>query len=215
MTSVGSAPTANTSFSRLRSRGQSRMYVRDLSGGPPKPITPDGVTGPPSPDGTLVAFEAENSTPQAARCAAPDPWIRAGGQGSRGWTGDSRALFLRHDLPSEDQQVFRLELATGRRTLLHEIARLRTHGRAHGSRSRRMGRRILSYSVNQSELFLSHRPEVETVISPTPLTNSANFRSTSAAWSSITMMPASSTESACARPSASAPRHGSTKNAWR
>ena len=132
--------------------GQSRMYVQDLSGGPPKPITPDGVTGPPSPDGTLVAFEGKL---YAASGAAPRP-IPGFAPGDRveGWTGDSRALFLRHDLPSEDQQVFRLELATGRRTLLHEIARLPNarpgpwftitpDGSAY----------FLSYSVNQSELF--------------------------------------------------------------
>ena len=63
-------------------------------------------------------------------------------------------MFVRHDLPSDDTDVFRIELATGRKTLAHHIARQGTvhpgvwlvvtpDGSAYA----------YSYAASQSELF--------------------------------------------------------------
>jgi Tol biopolymer transport system component len=129
-----------------------RMYVQEISGGAAKPITEEGVAGPPSPDGTLVAdegkiYSADGGAPQ------PIPGYEPGDR-TIGWSSDSRAVFVRHNLPSDDTQIFRIERATGRKTLVHHIPRQGTvhpgvwlvvtpDGSAYA----------YSYAASQSELF--------------------------------------------------------------
>jgi Tol biopolymer transport system component len=97
-----------------------RLYLQDLAGGAPKPITPEGVIGPPSPDGALVAFDGKlYSTAGAA--PRPIPGIEPDDR-VEGWASDSGSLFVRRRTPSGEQQVFRLDAATGRRTLVHRVA---------------------------------------------------------------------------------------------
>jgi WD40 repeat protein len=101
---------------------QPRLYLQDLGGGAPKPITPEGVTGVRSPDGTLVAFDGkfyptDGGSPRSIPGIEPNDLIA-------GWASDSRSLFLLRRLPTGDGEVFRLDTETGRRTLVHQIARV-------------------------------------------------------------------------------------------
>ncbi len=103
-----------------------RLYLQELSGGAPQPITPEGVTGPLSPDGRLVAFEgklyeAGGSTTRPILGAEPADKIE-------GWGSDSKSLFVRQILVSGGQRVFRIDVTSGRRTLVHDIAPI--HGAA-------------------------------------------------------------------------------------
>jgi Tol biopolymer transport system component len=97
-----------------------RLYLQDLSGGAPRPITPEGVAGLLSPDGTLVAFRG--SVYEAGGGAArPIPGFDANDR-IEGWSSDSRSVLTRQVLPSGGQHVFRIDVTTGKRTLLHDVA---------------------------------------------------------------------------------------------
>ncbi len=100
---------------------QPRLYLQALSGGTPTPITPEGVTGIPSPDGTLVAFRGKI---YAANGGAPRP-IPGIEPGDRivGWASGSGGLFVVRRLDSGDYQMFLLD-AAGRRTLAHQLERV-------------------------------------------------------------------------------------------
>jgi hypothetical protein len=100
---------------------KSRVYLQDLAGGPPQPITPEGVLGVPSPDGNLVAWEGNLYA--AGTAPRPIPGGEPADQPTA-WSADSRSLFVRQVLDSGTQKVFRIDLDTGGRTLLHEIPRL-------------------------------------------------------------------------------------------
>jgi len=99
-----------------------RMYLQNVAGGVAKPVTPEGVTGPVSRDGKAVAFErkiypTDGSPPRPIPGLEPADRIVA-------WGADSGTLFLRQLFPSGDYVVFRLDTATGRRTLLHKVPRV-------------------------------------------------------------------------------------------
>jgi eukaryotic-like serine/threonine-protein kinase len=105
-------------------KGQ-RMYVQGVDGGPPRAVTPEGVaerSDTLSPDGkwvvaqargVLTRFPIDGGEPQPVNGAnVQDTPLR--------WRGDGRVLFVRQGtLPV---QIFALDVATGQRTLLHEIA---------------------------------------------------------------------------------------------
>jgi hypothetical protein len=106
-----------------------RGYVQDISGGEPRPFTPEGVaslrwwTLPVSPDGSRVVARGADDVPAIYRLSdgAAEP-IR-GLQASEvpvQWTTDGRGLYVAHGngLP---WTVERLDLATGRRTPALEI----------------------------------------------------------------------------------------------
>jgi Tol biopolymer transport system component len=102
----------------------SRMYRQDLSGGAARPLTPEGVIGKVSPDGKLVPFDGklyptDGGAPRAIPGIEPADNVV-------GWTADSRELFLRQLPASGDQRIFRLDVGSGKRTLLFEIPRV--HG---------------------------------------------------------------------------------------
>jgi eukaryotic-like serine/threonine-protein kinase len=102
-----------------------RMYVQDLKDGDPRPVTPEGVavrSDTLSPDGKWIAanvkghlerFPVDGGDPQPIPGGEPqDTAIR--------WRGDGRALFVRSGrLPV---RIFSIDVATGQRTLIHEIA---------------------------------------------------------------------------------------------
>jgi len=104
-----------------------RLYVQELDGTQPRPITPEGVGlffgNPVSPDGELVAtlgldqqaalYPVKGGSPRAVRS------LEAGEQPIR-WSTDGRSLYAyrRGDLPA---RIYRVELASGRRTLWKEV----------------------------------------------------------------------------------------------
>jgi len=99
-----------------------RLYVQDLSGGKPQPITPEGVDALwlwPSPDGTLVAAIGADQRgyfyPIAGGQPRPIPGFALGDL-PIGWSADGRSLYIapRGEMPA---LVYRLELATGHKNL--------------------------------------------------------------------------------------------------
>jgi dipeptidyl aminopeptidase/acylaminoacyl peptidase len=107
-------------FNGIEAGRELRVYVQDLEGGAPRPVTPEGVWAQAlSPDGTLVAATG------AGRAVLLQPLDGGPGRtvpGSEpedvatGWTEDRRKLWVyrRGQVPAP---VFRLDLATGRREL--------------------------------------------------------------------------------------------------
>jgi Tol biopolymer transport system component len=103
----------------------SRMYIQDPDGGAPRPVTPEGVAAQLntlSPDGkwvvasdkgVLTAFPIEAGSPQPIKGGdSADVPLR--------WRGDGRVLFVRQGrLPA---RVFAIDVSTGQRTLLYEVA---------------------------------------------------------------------------------------------
>jgi eukaryotic-like serine/threonine-protein kinase len=102
-----------------------RMYVQDLTGGPPRPVTPEGVSeraNTLTTDGkwvvarrkdVLVRFPVEGGEAQPVKGGQPEdtPLI---------WRDDGRVLFVRQGrLPA---RIYALDVETGQRTLVREIA---------------------------------------------------------------------------------------------
>jgi len=106
--------------------GVNRMYVQDLEGGQPRAVTPEGVTvsrNTSTPDGKWLAatqqdtvrlFPLEGGEPRPVNgSAAGDVPIR--------WNADGSVLYVAVSDPP-GMRVFALNVATGTRTLLHELA---------------------------------------------------------------------------------------------
>jgi Tol biopolymer transport system component len=102
-----------------------RMYVQDLTGGAPRPVTPEGVSeraNTLTPDGkwlvarskdVLTRFPIHGGEPQPMKGGQPEdtPLI---------WRDDGRVLFVRQGrLPA---RIYALDAETGQRTLVREIA---------------------------------------------------------------------------------------------
>jgi serine/threonine protein kinase len=102
---------------------QPRTYVQDLEGGTPKPVTPEGAAGTlVSPDGAVVVAGR-----QLYPIAGGDPRPITGLEPQDGivrWTLDGRGLYLRRLLDSGVVQITQLDLATGRRTPVRQVAPL-------------------------------------------------------------------------------------------
>jgi eukaryotic-like serine/threonine-protein kinase len=100
-----------------------RCYLQSLDGGPPKPITPDGTSDARvSPDGLTIAVRFVDGTTRV--------WPFAGGQPRAvpgissddrvvDWSRDSKALLLQP--PGLPARLERLDLATGKRTLIRTV----------------------------------------------------------------------------------------------
>jgi hypothetical protein len=103
----------------------SRVFVQDLAGGAAKPITPEGVVARLlSADGRSLVTQTPEGlalTPLEGGTSRPIPGVAPGERPLR-FTADGRSLFLRtdaqRDLPA---QVFRLDVATGRREIWKEL----------------------------------------------------------------------------------------------
>ena len=100
-----------------------RCYRISMAGGPPEPVTPDGVVGGwvsrdgrilgRRSDGTMAVFSSSNGAPRVV------PGI-VQGDTAFGWTADGRSLFGgRPGLPFKLEKI---DIETGRRTLLKELA---------------------------------------------------------------------------------------------
>jgi len=103
----------------------SRIYVQELSGGAPKPISEEGISPARifvSPDGRWVAangsdtrvrlFPAAGGTPTDLETFRP-------GDFPSGWTADSKGIYVsRHGIPCPVDLV---DLASGRRTRVREL----------------------------------------------------------------------------------------------
>ena len=101
-----------------------RCYVQALSGGSPRPVTPEGTTaGIASPDGTRVlAYVPGRSLevfPLAGGPGTPVPGARRADVGIR-WAADGNSVvtFGADSVPAPMEQI---DLATGRRTLLRKV----------------------------------------------------------------------------------------------
>jgi Tol biopolymer transport system component len=106
-----------------------RVYVQDLAGGAPRAVTAEGFGAfrrTLSPDGRFI-ITYEHARPEAPFAlqpldggeASPVRGLEPGDEPIR-WSADGRGLFVRTgSLPA---RVFRLDVASGRRTLLKEIA---------------------------------------------------------------------------------------------
>jgi hypothetical protein len=110
-----------------------RLWIQDLAGGDPKPISAEGVgvqTGPNtiSPDGSLIAATSD-AGPALYPVAGGEPQPAKGAEATDlplRFSSDGRFLYVRaisrgvgFRLPA---RIFRLDLATGARTLWKEIA---------------------------------------------------------------------------------------------
>jgi eukaryotic-like serine/threonine-protein kinase len=110
---------------RQKGRGP-RVYFQPIDGGPARPITPEGFNTPlhaVSPDGKtfiarrwsdykLVAMPITGGEPRVI----PDPELS---DTPMQWAQDGHSIFVyRFTIPSE---IFRVDLATGRRTLLKQL----------------------------------------------------------------------------------------------
>ena len=102
-----------------------RSYVQSIDGGEPRPITPEGIAGfLVSPDGKfLVARDRTNKQalyPLSGGEPRAIPGLEDADRVIR-WAADGNSLYVYHDrdLPLK---MFRLNLSTGNRELLREIA---------------------------------------------------------------------------------------------
>jgi hypothetical protein len=102
-----------------------RCYVQDIAGGGPRPITPEATGGGVvSPDGKLVLargadgkyflYPVAGGSPQPVPGMTPEDVVT-------GWNGDGPTVWVFHrtEIPARIEEV---ALATGRRTLVHEVA---------------------------------------------------------------------------------------------
>ena len=97
-----------------------RLFVQDVEGGPPRPVTPEGTwmeSNTVTPDGRRVVAHAEESRLfplEEAGEGRPVPGLEAGDTPLR-WSADGRHLFLRARGAGLPARVMRLDPATGRR----------------------------------------------------------------------------------------------------
>jgi eukaryotic-like serine/threonine-protein kinase len=107
--------------------GGSRMWVRDLEAGPPRPVTPEGVAGGKiSPDGRLVAAgDLKTKTwalyPLDGGDARPIPGVQPGDE-VLGFDESGGSLNLSSGWGGLELRLERIELASGKRTFLREVS---------------------------------------------------------------------------------------------
>jgi eukaryotic-like serine/threonine-protein kinase len=101
-----------------------RCYVLSLAGGKAKAVTPEGtMCGPSSPDGQFIVGVAANGNlaryPVEGGQSQPIPLKRPTFQTSR-WSDDGAALYgyYASEFP---RKVYRLEIATGKETVIREL----------------------------------------------------------------------------------------------
>ena len=103
-----------------------RLYVIDLAGGQPKAISPEGYRSfsrAVSPDGTRIAVTGPDRKdylyPLSGGEPTPIPGLEQD-ESIGGWAADGAALYVynRRDIPG---RLFRLDLATGKRTQAREV----------------------------------------------------------------------------------------------
>ena len=103
-----------------------RLYVQDLASGKPESITPEGVNTPAfslSPDAQVVAGIGPDQKGYLYTVTGGEPRPIPGlasGEEPISWSADGRSLYIYRpgELPAK---VYRLEVATGQRTLLKQL----------------------------------------------------------------------------------------------
>jgi Tol biopolymer transport system component/predicted Ser/Thr protein kinase len=103
-----------------------RLYVQDLEGGKPRPITPEGVHATAfflSPDGQFVATIGPDQQGYLYPVAGGDPRPIRGlqpGEQPINWSHDGKGLYIYRpgELPAK---VYQLDLATGQRALWKQL----------------------------------------------------------------------------------------------
>ena len=102
-----------------------RLYVQDVGGGAPRPVTPEGtgsLSDTVSPDGRFVAAISERGGgiyPLGGGESRPIPGWEPGEFPLR-WGADGRSLYVRR-LGEVPARVYRLDIATGQRALWKEL----------------------------------------------------------------------------------------------
>jgi len=101
----------------------SRCYAQDLSGGPPRPVTPEATTnGAVSPDGRRILYANADGSwsiqPVGIGTAQLVPYLKPDDQPIR-WSADGQSVYVFH-VPDRPFRLERLDLASGRRTLVRE-----------------------------------------------------------------------------------------------
>jgi Tol biopolymer transport system component/predicted Ser/Thr protein kinase len=103
-----------------------RLYVQDIEGGTPKPITNEGVNGSliaVSPDGKQVAFVNTDQKPSLLAIDSgeirPIPGLGVE-DAPIGWSSDGRSIFV-YRLGEVPATVNKLELATGRKQVIKQL----------------------------------------------------------------------------------------------
>src|SRR5450830_1349020 len=102
----------------------SRCYAQDLSGGPPRPVTPEATKGTVSPDGLQILYSKTGGTYFIQRAgggaAQPVPELTTDDEVT-GWSADGRSLYVYRTaiVPS---RLDRLDIASGRRDLIREVS---------------------------------------------------------------------------------------------
>jgi Tol biopolymer transport system component len=103
-----------------------RLYLRDLSGGKPRAISPEGYRNfrrTVSPDGKFVAAKGPDQRLYLYPLAGGEPAAIPGltpEDSPTAWSADSRSLYVyrRRELPAK---VYRVDVATGRKELWKEL----------------------------------------------------------------------------------------------
>jgi len=108
-----------------REQGHSmRTYIQDIDGGPPRSITPEGVTGTVlSPDGKFVVAKDQAQKPliYPVEGGAPRPIIDLGNDETAfRWAADSRSLYV-YRTQEVPIKIYRLDALTGHRELWKEV----------------------------------------------------------------------------------------------
>jgi Tol biopolymer transport system component len=103
----------------------SRCYVQDVSGGPPRPVTPETtMNGTVSPDGLQILYSKPGGTYFAQRAGSgtvqPVPGLTTDDQVIR-WSADGQSVYV-YRPASVPFRLERLDLASGRRDLIREVA---------------------------------------------------------------------------------------------
>src|SRR6185503_3392087 len=143
-----------------------RTWVQPLEGGEPTPVTPEGTTGVlVTPDGTQLVVRATDGSrslmpfPPSTGAAVPLKGLEPPDNIIR-FTPDGRSLLLRRRKVPNDgsQQIFRLDLASGARTLVRLIAPL-PESVANGGVGQVLmtadaSAYVYGYGVTHSDLFL-------------------------------------------------------------
>jgi len=138
----------------------SRCYVQDVSGGPPRPVTQEATTkGWVSPDGLQILYSTPAGTyfiqPAAGGAAQPVPGLTTDDQVIQ-WSADGRSA----DLCRATSTAFRFErvdLASGRRVLIREVAPANRTGVVEGGKAALTGdTRSYAYDYTRmtSQLFV-------------------------------------------------------------
>jgi len=108
-----------------REQGHSmRTYIQEINGGPPQPITPEGVTGTVlSPDGKFVVAKDQTQKPliYPVEGGEPLPIVDLGNDETAfRWAADSRSLYV-YRTQEVPIKIYRLDALTGHRELWKEV----------------------------------------------------------------------------------------------